>query len=91
MVAPVKHIPQKNSLLRLWIYAMSLFALAAGLMGCISVPPTVENDPFLYFVVLDGHKFHIRTVGNSALPPVIVVHGGPGGDSKSLSVNNVYV
>ena len=63
---------------------MSLFTLAASLMGCMSVPPTIEHDPRLDFVALDGHKFHIRTVGNSALPPVIVVHGGPGGDSKYL-------
>ena len=63
---------------------MSLFTLVGSLMGCTSIPPTVENDPSLDFVALDGHKFHIRTVGSSTQPPVIVVHGGPGGDSKYL-------
>lgn len=52
--------------------------------GCISVPPTVANDPSLQFVELDGYKFHVQTYGDAALPPLIVVHGGPGGDSKYL-------
>lgn len=48
------------------------------------MPPTVENDPSLEFVELQGYKFHIQTYGDKKLPPVVVVHGGPGGDSKYL-------
>lgn len=48
------------------------------------MPPTVENDLSLEFIELQGYKFHVRTYGDKSLPPVIVVHGGPGGDSKYL-------
>jgi proline iminopeptidase len=58
-----------------------LFGLFAG---CAQVPPTVENDPSLEFVELGHYRFHVRTFGDKQLPPVIVVHGGPGGDSKYL-------
>ncbi len=61
--------------------SFSLFGLFAG---CAWVPPTVENDPSLEFVELGHYRFHVRTVGDKQLPPVIVVHGGPGGDSKYL-------
>jgi proline iminopeptidase len=52
--------------------------------ACTSVTPTVEFDPSLDFVELQGYRFHVRTFGDKQLPPVIVVHGGPGGDSKYL-------
>jgi proline iminopeptidase len=48
------------------------------------VTPTVEFDPTLLFVQLHGYKFHIRTFGDKTRTPPIVVHGGPGGDSKYL-------
>jgi proline iminopeptidase len=63
---------------------MSIFALLAGLTGCTSVKPTVHDNPALPFVELGGYKFHVRTFGNPQNPPLIVVHGGPGGDSKYL-------
>lgn len=72
-------LPLKNGL----VIAMS-FSLLVLLAGCTAVPPTVENDPTLEFVELAGYKFHVRTYGDKNLPPVIVVHGGPGGDSKYL-------
>ena len=52
--------------------------------GCIAVSPTVAEDPNLPFVDIDGYKFHVRTFGDAAAQPVIVVHGGPGGDMKYL-------
>jgi hypothetical protein len=58
-----------------------LFGLFAG---CAQVRPTVENDPSLEFVELGDYRFHVQTFGDKQLPPVIVVHGGPGGDSKYL-------
>ena len=58
-----------------------LFGLFAG---CSQVRPTVENDPSLKFVELGNYRFHVQTFGDKQLPPVIVVHGGPGGDSKYL-------
>lgn len=59
-------------------------SLLAGLMGCATVPPTVQNDSTLTFVELNGYKFYVQTFGDPKLPPLIVVHGGPGGDSKYL-------
>lgn len=61
--------------------SFSLFGLFAG---CAWVPPTVANDPSLEFVELGSYRFHVRTVGDRKLPPIVVVHGGPGGDSKYL-------
>ncbi len=52
--------------------------------GCTSVPPTVDNDPSLDHVELQGYRFHVRRYGDKSLPPIVVVHGGPGGDSKYL-------
>jgi proline iminopeptidase len=65
------------------VIAMSL--LVFGLFaGCARVSPTVENDSSLEYVELGAYRFHVQTVGDRRLPPIIVVHGGPGGDSKYL-------
>ncbi|MBY0466490.1 MAG: alpha/beta fold hydrolase, partial [Burkholderiales bacterium] len=61
-----------------------LSPLWAGLVGCVAVPPTVQDDPALPRVELAGYPFHVRTVGDPSLPPLIVVHGGPGGDFNYL-------
>jgi proline iminopeptidase len=61
--------------------AAALFGLFAG---CTQVLPTVANDASLESVQLSGYRFHVQTFGDQRLPPVIVVHGGPGGDSKYL-------
>jgi proline iminopeptidase len=61
--------------------SFSLFGLFAG---CAGVAPTIENDPSLEFVELGNYRFHVRTFGDKQLPPLVVVHGGPGGDSKYL-------
>ena len=66
-----------------FVTAMSL-SLLGFFAGCTSVPPTVDNDPSLDYVELQGYKFYVRTYGDKSLPPVVVVHGGPGGDSKYL-------
>ena len=60
------------------------FSLLAFFAGCTAVPSTVENDPSLEFAELGNYRFHVRTFGDKQLRPVIVVHGGPGGDSKYL-------
>lgn len=61
----------------------ALGALTA-LTACNSLPATTERDASLSYVELDGYKFHVRTFGDSKLPPLIVVHGGPGGDMQYL-------
>jgi proline iminopeptidase len=69
-----------------WIALMTAtsFSLFGLFSGCTSVTATVENDASLAFVELQGYKFHVQTYGDKGLPAIIVVHGGPGGDSKYL-------
>jgi proline iminopeptidase len=65
--------------------ASSIALIVPGLYAARGrVMPTVEFDPSLEFVELHGYKFHVRTFGDKTRPPLIVVHGGPGGDSKYL-------
>jgi proline iminopeptidase len=60
------------------------FSVLGLFAGCASVTSTVEFDASLEFVELQGYRFHVRTFGDKLSPPLIVVHGGPGGDSKYL-------
>lgn len=62
--------------------ALSLFPL--GALACLQVPPTVEHDPKLSFTEANGYKFHTEVYGAFNAPPVIVIHGGPGGDFTYL-------
>lgn len=59
-------------------------ALYLGTSGDYQVPATVTDDPALPRVKLDGYTFHAETFGEVGKPVVIVVHGGPGGDYRSL-------
>ena len=67
-----------------FIQIIMFSALLTAISACTAVTATVENDASLPFVELQGYKFHVRTFGDKNLPPLIVVHGGPGGDSKYL-------
>lgn len=53
-------------------------------MGEYSVPKTVSEDPSIPHVTIKGVTFHTETFGDPANPVVIVVHGGPGWDYRSL-------
>jgi proline iminopeptidase len=46
---------------------------------------TVVDDPSLPQETVGGVKLHVRTLGDPANPVIIVVHGGPGNDSRYLS------
>ncbi len=48
------------------------------------VPMTVSANKKLPSVTLGGVAFHVRTFGNPEAPVIVVIHGGPGGDSRSL-------
>ena len=48
--------------------------------GRYNIPATVEDNPALPSVTIDGVTFHAETFGDAANPVVVVVHGGPGGD-----------
>lgn len=67
--------------------ALALLALGAGFLATSvdrPVPRTVADDPSLPAAVVDGVRLHVRTFGEPSHPTVIVVHGGPGDDSRYL-------
>jgi len=52
--------------------------------GDYPVPKTVSDDPDIPHITINSVTFHAETFGNPKNPVVIVVHGGPGWDYKSL-------
>lgn len=48
------------------------------------VPKTVEEDSSLPSITLNNVKFHCQTYGNPQNPLLVILHGGPGGDYRSL-------
>ncbi len=48
------------------------------------VPKTVDDDPTLPSIEINGTRLHAETFGNPSNPVVIFLHGGPGGDYRSL-------
>jgi len=61
------------------------------------VPKTVEDDPSLTSILVNGTVLHAETYGNPVDPMVIFLHGGPGADYqnglkvKELAENGYYV
>jgi proline iminopeptidase len=76
----------------LCIAAGSSVALAlAGFVGSYLaysgqyvVPATTTDDPALPSRNVGGYRFHLEVFGLPTRPVVVVVHGGPGGDYRSL-------
>lgn len=58
--------------------------LLIGVSACVQVPKTIEFDNSLSYTEIDGYKFHTEIFGSPELEPIIVVHGGPGGDYEYL-------
>jgi proline iminopeptidase len=48
------------------------------------VPRTVAEDASLPAIDMNGTRFHVETVGNPANPVIVFLHGGPGGDYRSM-------
>jgi proline iminopeptidase len=48
------------------------------------VARTVAEDPTLPAIDMNGSRFHLETFGNPANPTIVFLHGGPGGDYRSL-------
>lgn len=62
-----------------------LFAVSyVATIGTYTVPKTVTQDPALPQITLGGVTFHAEAFGDPANPAIIVLHGGPGGDYRSL-------
>jgi len=70
--------------------------LATALVGCSGlldpeepgnlVPPTVDEDPALPAIELEGTRLHLQTRGNPDGSVIVFLHGGPGGDHRSQLV-----
>lgn len=61
--------------------------LTSALAACAtvgSVPRTAADDPSVPQVVVDGVRLHLEAFGDPGLPPVVVIHGGPGRDFRHL-------
>lgn len=70
---------------------LSALALSLVLGGCLDanepgnlVPKTVDEDPSLPSLEINGTKVHAETFGNPTAPVVVVLHSGPGHDYRSL-------
>ncbi len=48
------------------------------------VPQTVDEDPSLPSIAVNGTQLHAETFGSPADPMIVVLHGGPGGDYRSM-------
>lgn len=50
----------------------------------VLVPLTVDQNALLPSIFVNGTQLHSETFGNSNDPLIVVLHGGPGGDYRSL-------
>ena len=48
------------------------------------VPPTVDEDSSIPSLSINGTLLHVESYGDPADPLLVVIHGGPGGDFRSL-------
>ena len=48
------------------------------------VPETVAEDASLPAIEMNGSRFHVETFGDPSDPVIVFLHGGPGGDYRSL-------
>lgn len=58
--------------------------LFATTIGEYDIQATVTEDPDLSATEVLGHRLHTNIVGDPASTTIIVLHGGPGGDFRSL-------
>lgn len=70
------------ALVALLLAASFALYLAAG--GDYPVAATVSDDPALPRIEVAGVTLHSETFGPDTAPAIIVLHGGPGGDYRSL-------
>jgi proline iminopeptidase len=70
-----------------------LFLLLSAMFGCnkedpnakgLLVPKTVDEDPSIPSLIINGTQLHVESYGLPTNPMVVMIHGGPGGDFRSL-------
>ncbi|MGI3185777.1 alpha/beta fold hydrolase [Nioella aestuarii] len=59
-------------------------ALYVGTMGEYPVPATVSDDAALPRIEVGGVALHAESFGDPENPAIVVLHGGPGADYRSL-------
>ncbi len=78
---------------RLFLGFVAVAVVAATLISCkplgpddpgLLVPLTVDEDPSLPSILVNGTQLHSEAFGNPDDPMIMVLHGGPGGDYRSL-------
>jgi proline iminopeptidase len=78
---------QRLSFIPILMLSLLLFACKKELLineeGNL-VPKTVVLDPSLPAITVNGSKFHAETFGNPADKMLVILHGGPGSDYRSL-------
>ena len=67
----------------IWPFLLSL-GLTISLINCSGVPRTTANNKDLPFAEIQGYRFHTATYGKPENPPILFVHGGPGGDLEYI-------
>jgi proline iminopeptidase len=76
----------------LWVFVTAAM-VAFSLVSCdvldpadpgLLVPLTVDEDPTLPSIAVNGTQLHSEAFGNPTDPMIVVLHGGPGGDYRSL-------
>ena len=76
-----------------------IFALLLSLLSCkmedpatpgLLVPKTVDQDPTLPQLAINGTLLHVETFGKATDPLLVLIHGGPGGDYRSLLQAKVF-
>lgn len=82
-----------NRMLRIALRAIGVLAaivLVAGAAAYLrfadvpAIPATADANPALPGEVVLGLRLHVQTFGAPDAPVIIVLHGGPGGDHRSL-------
>lgn len=76
----------------LLLLSFCLSTSVAGGLGCLDpddpgnlVPGTVDDDPSLPRVALNGTVFHAETVGPDDGPVIVMLHRGPGADYRGMT------
>lgn len=72
-----------RSLLMFAALALGPSCLDPGESGNL-VPRTVTEDPTLPQIEVNGTHLHAEAFGDASAPTVIALHGGPGGDYRSM-------